>query len=74
MPMKYKFLRMSLCLSVMAMSVQPMMAHGYQYPFQNPGLKDEVRINNLLSLMNIDEKIAMFSGAGMCHHLVLPVT
>lgn len=63
--MKYKFLRMSLCLLVMALSVQPMMARGYQYPFQNPGLKDEVRINNLLSLMNIDEKIAMFSGAGI---------
>ncbi|MDT5120994.1 MAG: beta-glucosidase [Acidobacteriota bacterium] len=30
----------------------------YQYPFQNPDLPIEERLNNLLSLMTLDEKIA----------------
>src|SRR4029078_1299599 len=29
-----------------------------QYPFQNPDLSTEQRIDNLLSLMNIEEKIS----------------
>lgn len=33
----------------------------YQYPFQNPGLPVEVRITNLLSLLNTDEKINCLS-------------
>ncbi|MFL9837351.1 glycoside hydrolase family 3 C-terminal domain-containing protein [Flavobacterium sp. ST-75] len=34
---------------------------GYQYPFQNPDLDTERRINNLLSLMTLDEKINALS-------------
>ncbi|WP_417351397.1 glycoside hydrolase family 3 C-terminal domain-containing protein [Flavobacterium alkalisoli] len=34
---------------------------GYQYPFQNPGLDTEKRIDNLLSLMTLDEKINALS-------------
>jgi len=30
----------------------------YQYPFQNPGLASEERVDNLVSLMAIEEKIA----------------
>lgn len=33
----------------------------YQYPFQNPNLPVEVRINNILSLMTLDEKIGALS-------------
>lgn len=33
----------------------------YQYPFQNPNLETEKRIDNLLSLMTLDEKIAALS-------------
>ena len=33
----------------------------YQYPFQNPELDTEKRIDNLLSLMTLDEKIAALS-------------
>lgn len=40
-------------------------AKSYKYPFQNPKLSDEVRMNNLLSLMTIDEKIDMFNGGGV---------
>ena len=29
----------------------------YQYPFQNPGLSDEERIDNLISLMTLEEKV-----------------
>jgi beta-glucosidase len=33
----------------------------YQYPFQDPGLPMEERIDNLLSLMTLDEKISSLS-------------
>jgi len=32
-----------------------------EYPFQNPGLDDEERLDNLISLMNLDEKIQCLS-------------
>lgn len=33
-------------------------AGDYKYPFQNPDLPIEIRLNNLLSLMTLKEKIA----------------
>jgi len=43
-----------------------MQAQGsYTYPFQNPNLRDEQRIENLISLMNFDEKIGMYGGGGV---------
>jgi len=36
-------------------------AQQYQYAFQNPNLPVEVRINNILSLMTLEEKIAALS-------------
>ncbi len=33
----------------------------YQYPFQNPNLPVEVRINNILSLMTLEEKVSALS-------------
>ena len=42
-----------------------LMAQSYEYPFQNPNLSDDERIENLLSLMTLEEKIATFSGLGV---------
>ena len=33
----------------------------YQYPFQNPDLPLEERVNNIVSLMTLDEKVALLS-------------
>ena len=33
----------------------------YQYPFQDPHLSIESRVNNILSLMTVEEKIAALS-------------
>ena len=33
----------------------------YQYPFQNPSLPVEARVDNILSLMTLDEKISALS-------------
>ena len=32
-----------------------------KYPFQNPNLSIEERVNNIISLMTLDEKIKCFS-------------
>ena len=40
-------------------------AQTYEHPFQNPDLPEDVRIDDLLSLMTLDEKIATFSGQGV---------
>jgi beta-glucosidase len=34
-------------------------AQNFKYPFQNPGLPVEQRIENLLGLLTVDEKIGM---------------
>ncbi len=36
-----------------------------EYPFRNPQLSDDERIDNLFSLMTLEEKIALFGGAGV---------
>ena len=56
----------NLILAVLSLFVTTaLMAQTYEYPFQNPGLPDDERIDNLLSLMTLEEKIATFSGAGV---------
>jgi len=37
------------------------LAQQYQYPFQNPNLPVEARVNNILSLMTVEEKISALS-------------
>ena len=37
----------------------------YQYPFQNPDLPEEQRVDNLLSLMSVQEKILSLHGEGV---------
>ncbi len=41
--------------------VAPCFGQQYQYPFQNPDLPIEVRVNNILSLMTVEEKVAALS-------------
>lgn len=36
-----------------------------RFPFQNPQLNEEARLDNLISLLTLDEKIALFGGAGI---------
>ena len=38
---------------------------GYQYPFQNPNLSMDERLDNLISLMTSDEKAAVIMGQGV---------
>ncbi len=40
-------------------------AGAQQYPFQNPALPTEARIDNILSLMTLDEKIAVLGTRGI---------
>ena len=48
----------SLCLFLLTTLLR---AQQYQYPFQDPNLPVEARINNLLSLMTVEEKIQALS-------------
>ena len=47
-------------------------AQQYKYPFQNPNLPIEQRVNNILSLMTVDEKLAALSRFPMSPGLELP--
>lgn len=48
-----------ICLAALALFAgMALAAQTYEYPFQNPDLPDEERIDNLLSLMTLEEKIA----------------
>lgn len=40
-------------------------ADNYKYPFQDPSLSDEERIDNLISLLTFEEKIKIYGGAGV---------
>src|SRR5665647_710325 len=43
------------------------LAQTNQYPFQNPAMALEERVDNIVSLMTLDEKIAFFSSRpGQC--------
>ena len=48
---------LSVMFLLVASGLVPSVAQQFQYPFQNPDLPVEKRIDNLLSLMTIDEKI-----------------
>src|SRR5271157_5402505 len=46
-----------------AIAALPAPAQTNQYPFQNPGLPVEERVNNIVSLMTLDEKVSFFSSS-----------
>ena len=54
-----------LAVLVSLFATSALLAQTYEYPFQNPELSDDERIDNLLSLMTLEEKIATFSGLGV---------
>jgi beta-glucosidase len=49
------------CIILSLGCAQIALGQQYQYPFQNPDLPLEQRVNNILSLMTVDEKIAALS-------------
>lgn len=54
------FVAMSLCAAPLKAQEKT-----YEYPFQNPSLSEEERLDNLVSLMTIDEKINTIVGQGV---------
>lgn len=53
------------CLATWLSFAVSMAGQNYEFPFQDPNLPQEERIDDLLSRMTLDEKIATFSGAGV---------
>jgi beta-glucosidase len=51
----------SIILTVTLLFAPAASAQQYKYPFQNPDLPIEQRVNNILSLMTVEEKIAALS-------------
>ena len=51
-----------LCL-VAVLAREPARAQTNQYPFQNPALPLEARVDNILSLMTLEEKVEFFSSS-----------
>ena len=58
-----KRLVLSLCVCLVAGG--SIFGQDYKYPFQNPDLSDDERIDNLISLMTVEEKIEQFGSAGI---------
>lgn len=52
-------------MSIAMMAFGSLIAQDYQYPFQNPQLSDDERIDNVLSLMTLQEKTTLFGSAGV---------
>jgi len=48
-------------IAVVFLLTSPVWSQQYQYPFQDPTLPMEVRIDNILSLMTFEEKISALS-------------
>ncbi|MBZ5681365.1 MAG: glycoside hydrolase family 3 C-terminal domain-containing protein [Acidobacteriia bacterium] len=51
----------ALILPIVSSAWSNLWAQKYEYPFQDPNLPAEVRINNILSLMTVEEKINALS-------------
>ena len=60
-------MRSFLCtaLSVLMLGSLSLRAQTYEYPFQDPKLSEEERLDNAVSLMTVDEKIATIVGQGV---------
>ena len=52
-------------LSVLLLGSAALRAQEYEYPFQNPTLSEDERLDNAVSLMTVDEKIATIVGQGV---------
>ena len=60
-------MRKLLCtaLSVLMLGSLSLRAQTFEYPFQDPNLPEEERLNNAVSLMTVDEKIGTIVGQGV---------
>ena len=61
--MKRLFTLLALCLAAGMGSA--LKAQTYEYPFQDPNLPEEERLDNAVSLMTVDEKIGTIVGQGV---------
>ena len=59
-PMKTR-LYLFLALGLLLPFADTRVSAQYQYPFQNPTMPLEERVNNIVSLMTLDEKVALLS-------------
>ncbi len=59
-PMKTR-LHLFLALGLLLPFADTRVSAQYQYPFQNPNMPLEERVNNIVSLMTLDEKVALLS-------------
>ena len=57
-------IRTLLVVSLLAFSCL-LRAQEYEYPFQNPAMSEDARLDNAVSLMTVDEKIATIVGQGV---------
>ena len=62
--MKTRILFFTVLAATLALSAG-LRAQSYEYPFQNPNLSEEERLDNAVSLMTVDEKIATIVGQGV---------
>lgn len=58
-------MKKSLSLFIFLICLLPATPQKFRYPFENPKLDAEKRIENLVSLMNLEEKINLFGGSGI---------
>ena len=62
--MKTRILFFTVLAATLALSAG-LRAQSYEYPFQDPKLSEEERLDNAVSLMTVDEKIATIVGQGV---------
>jgi beta-glucosidase len=64
--------RLSLVLGLLLMFAPGKASAQYEYPFQNPNLPMEERVNNVVSLMTVPEKIAFLTQTPGVRRLGIP--
>lgn len=57
--------RLSLLLMCISLHYYVGFARDYKYPFQNPSLSDDERIDNFISLLTFEEKVRLYGGSGV---------
>ena len=62
--MKTKVLTLLVCCAILHLPLKAL-AQEFAYPFQNPALTEEERLDNALSLMTVDEMIYTIVGQGV---------
>ena len=62
--MKTKVLTLLVCCAILLFPLKAL-AQEFAYPFQNPALTEEERLDNALSLMTVDEMIFTIVGQGV---------